>query len=230
MAQTIKVERTLFKLGDIELYGYMKPDGSYCLNQTQVCECVDKDKRSMRDFLASKSPYALPHKHLSGGKSKGTKLNKLKVEGESSQRATEVPLGLAFAFWMKESQVNNEKAASLVFACGLESLERRLDAAFGKKRTEQERNELLASRLLTKESFRPLTDELKRHGFTEPWQYGTYIKAFQSSLGFENGTRDELDTMTLMKLNACQHELKILMQTGNKPWQALRIWKQLKQK
>lgn len=181
MNKTVKAVRASFIIGDISLNGFLKPDASYCLSQSEVCSVVNKDKRSMRDFLASNSPYALPFKALSRGKSKGTNLNKIKIEGDTAQNITEVPLDLAFAYWMKESQQGNEIASNLVFACGIESLERRLDKAFNRQHSEEERNAKLAQRLKGKLARRTLTDSIQDYLLNTPGLSSNYKKFIWSN-------------------------------------------------
>lgn len=120
----------------------------------------------------------------------------------------------------------NEAAWAILEASLLEKLERIFDASFGVEIDEREREQRFAARLMTKATFRPLTDELQRHGFTEGWQYGKYISKFQAIIGFEDGTRDKLPLETLLMLGNCQAELKILMRSGYTPEEALVVWQE----
>ena len=203
---TNKAVRATFTLGNTELDGFQKPDSSYCLNQTQVCGSVQKDKRSMRDFLASESPLALPYKALSGGKSKGTNLTKLVVQGDTAQNITEVPLELAFAYWLKEASQGNLIALDLVAACGIEALERRLDSAFGIKRTEQERNDRLEARIDHADGWRKnFTDWQKLDGCKTGFDYALRVKQLKAfgGLPVDIGIKD-YDSKQVKKMTNCE--------------------------
>jgi hypothetical protein len=203
---TQKATRATIKLGNIELDGFQKPDGSYCLSQTQVCEIVQKDKRSMRDFLASESPLALPYKALSGGKSKGTNLTKLVVQGDTAQNITEVPLELAFVYWLKESSQGNLTAIGLVAACGMESIERRLDAAFGIKRSEQERNDRLEARIDHADGWRKnFTDWQKLDGCESGLDYALRVKQLKAFGGLPiDVSIKDYDSRQVKKMTNCE--------------------------
>lgn len=123
-------ERTIF-LGEISLYVFQLPSGEYKLSQTQVAEAIGKPESSFREFLASKSPEALPYKGFHSGK--------LSVEGRNMP-INPIPVSLAVAYWTKESFAGNLIAIRFLAASAKESIERRADVAFGVKRTEREYN------------------------------------------------------------------------------------------
>jgi hypothetical protein len=93
--------------------------------------------------------------------------------------------------------------------------------SFGIKFEEEDRQEWLKLRQITKIDFKELTDELKRHGFTESWQYGRFVKEFQSLVGIESGTRDEQIREKLAELIRTQSALTAYMQCGIKPFDAI---------
>lgn len=147
-------ERATIYLGNIPLEVFMLPDGQYVLSQTQVAEAVGKTKVSFGDFLASKSPEALPYKGFRG--------KKTSIKGNNAQ-INIIPVDLAVAYWTKEAIVGNVTAARLLGACAAESIERRADNAFGVQRAEEERQELLRIRLEGKRIRRRLTDAIKAY-------------------------------------------------------------------
>ncbi|MGL6340188.1 MAG: hypothetical protein ACRC80_13750 [Waterburya sp.] len=120
----------------------------------------------------------------------------------------------------------NSLATQFILASVTEKLERVFDNSFGVVIEERDREARFAARLNTKATFRPLTDVLKESGFSEPWQYGKFVKQFQTHLGFESGERDRLDLSTLIWLGNCQSELKCLIKAGYEPWTALELWKE----
>lgn len=147
-------ERATIYLGNISREVFMLPDGQYVLSQTQVAEAVGKTKVSFGDFLASKSPEALPYKGFRG--------KKTSIKGNNAQ-INIIPVDLAVAYWTKEAIVGNVTAARLLGACAAESIERRADNAFGVQRAEEERQELLRIRLESKRIRRRLTDAVKTY-------------------------------------------------------------------
>lgn len=123
-------ERTI-PLGSIFLWVFQLPSGRYRLSQTQVAEAIGKPESSFREFLASKSPEALPYKGFHSGK--------LSVEGRNMP-INPIPVTLAIAYWTKESLAGNLSAIRLLASSANEAIERRADAAFGVRRSEEEYN------------------------------------------------------------------------------------------
>ena len=93
--------------------------------------------------------------------------------------------------------------------------------AFGIKFEAEHRQQWLTTRLATKHDFRPLTDMLQHFGFSDKKDYARFIWAFQTKLGIESGTRDEIDIKKLVALQGAQVKLTTLMECGVPPWQAL---------
>ena len=152
--KTLKVIRTTVHLGDIPLEVFQGVDKFYRLSQTGVASSVDKQECEVRRFSKSKTPQ------ISSGK-KDLNFCKGKVDGESTI-VTLATIEFAAAYWMKEANEGNCKAISLLYACAVESIERRADRAFGIQRTESEYNQRFAVRLnLRKDKFRQLTTAIK---------------------------------------------------------------------
>jgi len=128
---TGKARRATIFLGDIPLHVFQVSNGRYKLSQTQLAEAIGKDEISVRRFLTSKSPQALPYKDFTA--------DKIPVMGEGV-RFNAVPIPLAIAYWTKESLVGNLVAVRLLAASANEAIERRADAAFGVRRSEEEYN------------------------------------------------------------------------------------------
>ena len=93
--------------------------------------------------------------------------------------------------------------------------------AFGKKFEAEDRQHWLASRLVTKIDFRELTDRCKRSGFTEPQEYARFTWCFQTKLGIDSGTRDQIPLEKLVALQGAQAKLIAYMDCGLTPWQAI---------
>lgn len=94
--------------------------------------------------------------------------------------------------------------------------------SFGIKFETEERQEWLKLRQITKIDFRELTDELKRHGFTEPSQYSLFVHQFQSLVGIDSGTRDHQVKDKLGELIKVQSLLIGYMQCNIKPFDAIK--------
>ena len=148
---TVKAVRATIQLGMVLLEVFQLPNGEYRLSQTQVAEAVGKREFSVRDFLQSKSPEALPYKGLA--------FEKIGVEKESTWFKA-VPIEVATAYWGKEAMSANTSAVMLVVACAAEAIERRADAAFGVRRGEEEREERIKARMQGKKVRRSFTDAI----------------------------------------------------------------------
>lgn len=126
------VSRAIIKLGDIELAVFRLANGEYRLSEDGCEKAIDAADRSVRDFLNSKAPEALPFKGLAEGK--------IKVEGEKT-RIKPVTLEFAAVFWGRQARNDNQKAIALLVACAIENLQRRADKAFGVVKSDEEYNE-----------------------------------------------------------------------------------------
>lgn len=150
MSESIKATRATVAIGGLTVDGYMLPDGSYCMSQTQAAETVGKEEFNARDFLASKTFKRLSSEGYTDGKF-------IEIESESSQvrgqsRFRSLPLEVVVIYWVYQCYRGNKQAFSLLIALATESLERRFDNAFGVVRTEQERNDITTARIKALES------------------------------------------------------------------------------
>lgn len=150
MSESIKATRATVAIGGLTVDGYMLPDGSYCMSQTQAAETVGKEEFNARDFLASKTFKRLSGEGYTDGKF-------IEIESESSQvrgqsRFRSLPLEVVVIYWVYQCYRGNKQAFSLLIALATESLERRFDNAFGVVCTEQERNDITTARIKALES------------------------------------------------------------------------------
>ena len=148
MTESIKATRASVQIGALEVDGFMLPDGSYRMSQTQAAEAVGLSRRNVSDFLRSNTIKAL----LGEGYT-GTILEREEIEIEpepgkrGQSRFMAMPLEVVSAYWLWQSYRGNKQALILCMALIIESLERRFDAAFSVTRTEQERDERLSQRI-----------------------------------------------------------------------------------
>lgn len=162
MTESIKATRASVQIGSIEVDGFMLPDGSYRMSQTQAALCVGKPARSTFDFLRSKALKRLlgeaggtfdflPEDTVAALKSSTYTVDQFLVDigDEGSQGQTRirgVPLEIVILYWHWESFRGNKQAFFLVTGLATETLERRFDVAFGVTRKETEWNERLIQR------------------------------------------------------------------------------------
>jgi hypothetical protein len=135
---SIKATRADVQIGALTVDGFMLPDGSYRMSQTQAAESVDRPEINARRFLTSRAINAL----LGGGYTPDTiEIDEAQARGRG--RFNALPLEVVSAYWLNQASQGNQKAYALIWALLTESLERRFDTAFGVDRTEQERNDRL---------------------------------------------------------------------------------------
>jgi hypothetical protein len=144
MTESVRAVRASVQIGSLTVDGFMLPDGSYRMSQTQAAECVGLSERNAREFLQSKALKTL----LGEGYTPATS----EIEPDAGQvrggsRIRALPLEVVGAYWLWQAARGNKTALSLVMALLTETLERRFDSAFGVTRTESERNELLSQRV-----------------------------------------------------------------------------------
>ena len=144
-----KAKRTTVAIGPLSVDGFQMPDGSYRMSITGIAEAIGTSQQNATNFLRSNALKALQ----AGGYTPQTS-EQIEVESSEEQlrgqtRITAVPLDITFAFWLYQCSRGNRQAYNLVAALGLETLERRFDAAFGVERSEADRDALLTQRLQT---------------------------------------------------------------------------------
>ena len=143
---TVKAQRSTVRIGDLEVDGFMLPDGSYRMSQAQAAEAIEEPPVYALRFLRSKESKAL----LGEGYTDYTP-ESVDVEPEPGKRGqtriNALPLEVVTAYWLTRSYKGNKKAFALAWGLLTESLDRRFDAAFGVIRSEAERDERLAGRV-----------------------------------------------------------------------------------
>lgn len=145
-----KAVRVQIKLGDVPLNVYQMPNGRYQLAGRNVTDAIDEDDKTLTRKMGVKSLKALPHAGLA-----------CPIKADTGESFIPVAIEDAAAYWGKMAEEGNKKAAAILVACTIESIERRADHALGILVDEQTRNarfELRTQRLLTR---RKWTDTLK---------------------------------------------------------------------
>lgn len=139
-----KAQRTEIQIGPHTVEGFMLPDGSYIMSQTQAAEIVGEPEINARRFLDSKGIKTL----LGESYTPDTfDIERDPGQGRGGGRIRGVPPEVVSAYWLWQSSKGNKKAMTLCMAIMTETLERRFDAAFGVSRSEDERNQRLSDRL-----------------------------------------------------------------------------------
>ncbi len=151
MADPTKATRAKIAIGDIEIDGFMLPDGSYRMSQSQAAECVNLTPQNASDFLRSKAI-----KSLLGADYTDRKIEKIEIESteqaRGQSRINALPLEVVGVYWLWQSHRGNKKALALCTALIEESLQRRFDNAFGVSRSEDEYNRQLTEKVRSLES------------------------------------------------------------------------------
>jgi hypothetical protein len=146
MTTEFKATRAVVTIGSLEVDGFMLPDGTYRMSQTQAAEMVGLTERNTRDFLRGKAV-----KSLLGEDYIPAKIEKITVETEGkytgNPNINALPLDVVSVYWLYQALRGNKLAIPLCVALITETLERRFDHAFGVSRSEQERDQRLSDRL-----------------------------------------------------------------------------------
>jgi hypothetical protein len=169
MTNEQKAIRQIIRIGSIEAEGFMLPDGSYRMSQSQAAEAIGEASTYALRFLRSNSPKAL----LGDSYTNYTPESfEVEIEGRGQTRINALPLEVVSVYWAWQSSKGNKKALALVVALLQETLERRFDDAFGVTRSESEYNQRLTDR----------TRELE-----------TALKQIGDGLAFDDDVRMERD-------------------------------------
>lgn len=128
----IKAERAEIKIGEFELEVYQMPDGKYRFSKTLAAEAIEESPKRVSEFLNGKKVQSLMPQGLDVSEIPAKEIN-------STVTAKTWSLEYVAFYWQMKSKTN-AKAEALSVACIAESLERRADAAFNIKRTEEQRN------------------------------------------------------------------------------------------
>ena len=149
MTESNKATRATVTIGTLTIEGFMLPDGSYRMSQTQAAETVGLTERNARDFLKSTALKGL----LGEGYTPAiSEIEQDTDQARGASRIRSLSLEVVGAYWMWQAYRGNKKALPLCLALITESLERRFDVAFEVTRTEQERDDRLSGRIQQLES------------------------------------------------------------------------------
>ena len=143
MTESVRAVRASVQIGSLTVDGFMLPDGSYRMSQTQAAECIGDDPVYARNFLGSKEGKAI----LGEGFTPETFEVNPTGQARGQTRIRGWPLSVVYAYWIYRCYRGVKPAFDLAVALGTETLERRFDLAFGVTRTETERNEQLGQRV-----------------------------------------------------------------------------------
>jgi hypothetical protein len=210
MSLSQRAVRATITLGDIELDCYQMPDGDYWFSQNQMKEqlqILPGDSTGKKYFkpLLEASPL---------------RVDRTKIEGNNAI-AKVVHIDLFKEIVAKYAELGNKSCSALVAACFAEALERRADIAFGKVRTEEERNERIKNRQCHREDFHPkFTTWLKLDG-VEGNGYAIEVNNFKRLLGLPIESVNSYDSKQLRKLDVAYIKYDTLRTAGMKHEQVI---------
>ena len=204
----IKAEITQVSIGIIALEGLMSENGEFGVAVPQITDKFRLDKNQ-----ASRELKALLGKGFQFDKWK-TSLNPKAVNVIPLEKFQDLVRAM-------DKSGKYPVASAFVDALFGLSLHQLFCDAFGIKFEAEHRQQWLTTRMRTKHDFRPLTDMLQAFGFVEGKDFARFIWAFQTKLGVESGTRDEISIDKLVALQGAQVRLTTLMECGIAPWTAL---------
>jgi len=144
MTDSVKATRATVTLGSIIIDGFMLPDGTYRMSQTQMAATIAKPEINARRFLDSRGIKALLGKGYTPDSVEVESIN----QNRGQTRINAVPLEVVTAYWFTQAKQGNEQALSLVWAMLTETLERRFDRAFGIARSEDEWDQRLSAGII----------------------------------------------------------------------------------
>jgi hypothetical protein len=234
----IKATRATITLGNIELDVFQLLDGSYRWSANQITKAIDIRHSRVAEICASKQAQSLIGEKFQVADFSPKKLNS--DVGNISGYTTEV----AFFVWQYESCKGNVLAQALVFASGVEVLERRADAAFDVIRTEEERNtrfQLRFDGILSRNFWTDVIAEyIKTHDVSDNYKRFVYInvsdavnlalfglKAKTIRLHYDlrdgDSVRDVLPSRTLKLIDTIENAAATrVVETDSEPKQAIK--------
>jgi hypothetical protein len=136
----LKAIHAKIQLGDISLDGYKAQEESsvlYFCSKKQIVDLLELDHRRFAQLVRLELAKNLIPQGL---EVRALQANHGRIQG--------IPVHQVSLIWVLASSRNNKKAALLLAACSTETLERKFDKEFGIVRTEEERDEILRSRIL----------------------------------------------------------------------------------
>ncbi|MEO0987055.1 MAG: hypothetical protein AAFY20_16105 [Cyanobacteria bacterium J06639_14] len=182
---TDKAQRATIQIGDLEVDGFMMPDGSYRMSQASAASAVGLGRQNVSDFLRSKAIKRLL------GEDYTSQIFQVEVDDDEQSRGqariNALPLETVNAYWHWQSHRGNKAALTLCMALSAETLDRRFDNAFGVSRSAAKYNKSLSQRMsqfeeqlsalsdayaepdILREQVSRLEDQIRQLG-EEPWQ------------------------------------------------------------
>ena len=193
------VKRTTLTVGTKNIEVFVNDKSEYFFNQTQLEQLTESGERSVRDFLANKSPEALRCKGSNSGKS-------AKVLGDKANVKL-VSLLVTENYLLFKVKQGNQGAADLIgWYSGL-GLYTACHTAFGNKVVKDNVNMYNALRDLNKKQYHPLlTSWLKSdvNGDSSLINWGREINLFKAHAGLPQSPVTEYDQETLDKMNRAE--------------------------
>jgi hypothetical protein len=218
----IKAKFTQVQIGNFSIDGYLLPDGSFGMSQTQVFSWVDS---SVLPSQAAKRYIEITRSKVAQTLTpNGFVVHRKIVVRGCNERVNVVPINDVAQFLVVALAMGYTECAGILALLSSLSLQQLFCDAFNIKFEKAERQEWITNRQRTIDTFKScLTDALKESGFTEPWQYGTFIHQLQDGLGIKDGTRDELSIKDLSRLTCAQEYIGMAITEFNcEPYRALR--------
>ena len=114
-SETVKAQRATIRIGELEVEGFMLPDGSDRMSPTQAASCVDKDESNARKFFSSKAVKRLLGEGYTPGKNELIEIEATE-QPRGQTRFRPLTLDEVIAFWTWETHRGNKKALALTFA------------------------------------------------------------------------------------------------------------------
>ena len=138
----MKYEQAIIDVAGIPVRAYRDEGWNKFLYLTSVSEAIEKRHQSIGEFLRGKSPEALLCKAFSFVEIEAEIPNKPGIH-----RLTVIPAEVATYYWHYWAKRGNTLADALSLALMRESIDRRIEAAFGETKTELERNTIATERI-----------------------------------------------------------------------------------
>jgi len=201
---------TTVQIGPLSLQGLMSENGDFAIAVPQIADLIQTSRntasRDLKRLLGKDSKTSIIFDKWT------TPFNKRGVNVLHIQDFERVLFEYALA--------GHAEAIAITRALMGLSLHQLFADAFGLKFEAEDRQRYLVERDIARHDFRPLTDQLKQHGFTN--EYARYVWAFQAKAGLKSGERDSTTATKLAMLNKIQTRLITLMECGVQPWEALK--------
>jgi hypothetical protein len=207
--QKIKAEVALISFCGLTFEGLMSENGEFGIGVPQICTTFNIDQNQATRYIKSLL---------------GKECNIDKWHTQFRRNYVNVLLITEFEKLLaKLDRAGNKVSQNFRDDLAGLSLVQIFSDAFHVKFEVEERQAWRFNRDRSKTTFKKyLTDSLKAYGYTENWQYGKFIHEMQAGLGIEDGTRDDLDNETLVKLTTTQESIGLAIEIGLEPYEAMR--------